>query len=225
MDYENELCDLLNSTSINTINNNFDVNYTDLTVYNIDELSESINKYNLFYNTENNRIILLTSDVKNDITNSIFNTLNKCSILKTNDNVFIIYYPIKNNIDNNMLYNHLNIYQVGEVLYNLRLNNLSEYITNLSIINDFINYQIKINNIVTTMQYLNTYITINNINIHYGFILWLYFLMKLRQDYINYYKIIDFDEKIIDCDIICNIYQKLYININKINKEINKWFL
>ena len=49
--------------------------------------------------------------------------------------------------------------------------------------------------------------------------------MKIRQDYLNYYKVINFDEKIIECETIIKIFNKLYYSFDKINKEVIKWFL
>ena len=243
------LNDSFNNISLQSTKNKFDINYVDLSLYSIDELSESIIKYNLFYNINNQNIILLTKDIINDINMIPYNSiqldvlynkiLSNCSILKTNDNVLILYYPLKNNIDNSLNYNHLYIYQVGEVLYNLRINNFNEFMINKSndILLNQINKFIKNNysNIISTSKFLNTIIHISeinhlvypqlNTNIPYGFILWLYFLMKIRQDYLNYYKVINFDEKIIECETIINIFNKLYYCFDKINKEVIKWFL
>jgi len=231
----------MENITINTNDNNiYDINYIDLNLYSNKLLSESIVKYNLFYNKSNSNIILLTKDIINDIymlpcinksTNTLYNyVLSKCSILKTNDNVYILYYPLKQNYDDSINYNHLSIYYVGEILYNLRLNNdLSDYMIDnkfssiIEQINSFIQY--NTNNIISTITFLNSYIKIIDENIPYGFILWLYFLMKIRIDYINYYRITDFDEKIIECETIYRFYKKLQINISNINKEVIKWFL
>ena len=112
-------------------------------------------------------------------------------------------------------FNHLQLYQVGEVLYNLRLNNVNDYMIQtiftsiIEQIYEFIDNQIKLNNVITTTEFLNTNIKILNYNIPYGFILWLYFLMKLRKDYFIENKIEDLDEQIIENDVICRIFLKL----------------
>ena len=240
MDIE-ELCNLTSNITLNKINKNFNINEIDLEKYQPEELYQSIEYYNIFKNTSYQKIVLLTKDVINDIymlpcinksTNTIYNfVLSKCSVLKTNDNVYIIYYPLTNNFDTMQTFNHLQIYQVGEVLYNLRLNNLSNFMIQtmftsiIKQIYDFVDKQIEINNIITTTQFLNTNINILNFNIPYGFILWIYFLMKLRKDYINVNKIDDLDEQIIENDVICRIFLKLYNHLSVISNDVNKWFL
>ena len=237
----NDQLDNLNQLFKETsLNNNHDINYIDLSIFNINELSETIN-HTLYYNTSFNPLILLTKDVINDIhmltcvnqvTNNLYNfVLSKCALIQTIDNVIILYYPLKENIDDDINYNHLSIYYVGEVLYNLRLHkSLSNFqIENIhsDIINQ-INTFVHNNkyNIITSYQYVNTIIQFNNKTsielIPYYFILWIYFLMKIRQDYLHNANIIDFDEQIIDRDVICNIYKKLQINLQIIFDEIKK---
>lgn len=235
-----EICNLTSNINLNPINN-FNINEVDLDNYLSKDLCQSINNYNMFYNTEYKKIVLLTKEVINDIymlpcinksTHAIYNfVLNKCSVLKTNDNVYIIYYLIKDNFDNIDTFNHLQVYPIGEVLYNLRINNLSDFMIQsmfTSIIDqiyDFIDKQIELNKVITTTNFLNTTIYILGFNIPYGFILWLYFLMKLRKEYNNENKIEDLDEQIIENDVICRIYLKLYNYLPVISQDVNKWFL
>ena len=117
-----DLCYLTNNLSIKKINKEFDINNEELEKYNSEELCQSIENYNIFVNSYCQKIVLLTKDVINDIymlpcinksTNTIYNfVLSKCSVLKTNDNVFIIYYPLKDNTDTIYTFNHLQVYQV-----------------------------------------------------------------------------------------------------------------
>jgi len=240
MDIE-ELCNLTDNLTLDKLNKNFNLNEVDLEKYKSEELCKSIINYNMYKNTTYKKIVLLTKDVINSIymlpcinktTNTIYNfVLSKCSVLKTNDNVYIIYYPLKDNFDTIQTFNHLQVYQVGEVLYNLRLNNLSDFMIQtmftsiLDQVYEFVDNQIKLNNIITTTEYLNTNIKILTYNIPYGFILWLYFLMKLRKEYFISNKIDDLDEQIIENDVICRIYLKLYNYLPVISIEVNKWFL
>lgn len=240
MDIE-ELCNLTDNLTLDKINKNFNLNEVDLEKYKSEELCKSIINYNMYKNTTYKKMVLLTKDVINSIymlpcinktTNTIYNfVLSKCSVLKTNDNVYIIYYPLKDNFDTMQTFNHLQVYQVGEVLYNLRLNNLSNFMIQtmftsiLDQVYEFVDNQIKLNNIITTTKYLNTNIKISTYNILYGFILWLYFLMKLRKEYFISNKIDDLDEQIIENDVICRIYLKLYNYLPIISIEVNKWFL
>lgn len=236
-----EICDLANNITLNKRIKDFNINEIDFEKYQPEELYQSIINYNVFKNTAYQKIVLLTKDVINSIymlpcinnsTNTIYNfVLSKCSVLKTNDNVYIIYYPIKDNYDTMQTFNHLQVYQVGEVLYKLRLNNINDFMiqtmftTIIDQVYEFVEQQIKLNKIITTTEYLNTTIKILNYNIPYGFILWLYFLMKLRKDYYIENKIDVLDEQIIENDVICRIFLKLYNYLPVISKEVNKWFL
>lgn len=236
-----ELCNLADNVSLNKRDKNFNLNDIDLEKYQPEELYQSITNYNIFKNTQYQKIVLLTKDVINNIymlpcinksTNTIYNfVLSKCSVLKTNDNVYIIYYPLTDNFDTMQTFNHLQVYQVGEVLYNLRLNNLNDFMIQtmftsiLDQVYEFVDKQIELNNFITTSEFLNTNIKILDYNIPYGFILWLYFLMKLRKDYFIENKIDDLDEQIIENDVICRIFLKLYNYLPVISNDVNTWFL
>ena len=236
-----DLCNLTNNVSLNNRDKNFNLNEIDLEKYKPEELCQSIINYNIFKNTEYQKIVLLTKDVINNIymlpcinksTNTIYNfVLSKCSVLKTSDNVYIVYYPLKDNFDTMYTFNHLQVYQVGEVLYNLRINNLNDFMiqtmftTIIDQVYEFVDKQIELNSIITTTNFLNSNIKILDYNIPYGFILWLYFLMKLRKDYFIENKIEDLDEQIIENDVICRIFLKLYNYLHVISKDVNKWFL
>lgn len=236
-----EICDLADNISLNKRIKDFNINEIDFEKYQPEQLYQSIINYNIYHNTSCQKIVLLTKDVINNIymlpcinksTNTIYNfVLSKCSVLKTNDNVYIIYYPLKDNFDTIQTFNHLQVYQVGEVLYNLRLNNINDFIiqsmftTIIDQVYEFVDKQIELNKCITTTEYLNTTIKILDFNIPYGFILWLYFLMKLRKDYYIENKIDDLDEQIIENDVICKIFLKLYNYLPIISNEVNKWFL
>lgn len=236
-----EICDLADNITLNKRIKDFNINEIDFEKYQPEELYQSIINYNVFRNTAYQKIVLLTKDVINSIymlpcinksTNTIYNfVLSKCAVLKTNDNVYIIYYPLNDNFDTMQTFNHLQIYQVGEVLYNLRLNNINDFMiqtmftTIIVQVYEFVDQQIKLNKCITTTEYLNTTIKILNYEIPYGFILWLYFLMKLRKDFYIENKIDDLDEQIIENDVICIIFVKLYNYLPAISKEVNKWFL
>ena len=236
-----EICDLANNISLNKRIKDFNINENDFEKYQPEQLYQSIINYNIYHNTSCQKIVLLTKDVINNIymlpcinksTNAIYNfVLSKCSVLKTNDNVYIIYYPLKDNFDTIQTFNHLQVYQVGEVLYNLRLNNINDFMiqsmftTIIDQVYEFVDKQIELNKCITTTEYLNTTIKILDFNIPYGFILWLYFLMKLRKDYYIENKIDDLDEQIIENDVICKIFLKLYNYLPIISNEVNKWFL
>lgn len=232
-----ELCNAMNSSFIP----NEKYQYTDLNQINISsldkkDLSDSIQKIDLFYNTSKEPLILLTKDVLNDIIKIITpDELNKylslrCSILQTKDNCYIIYYPIMDNNGYN-IQTHSLIYNIGEVMVNLRMNNYRHFM--IPIVNTFIYNQVyefimlSIKNISynKTIAFINHSIRIKNICVQYGFILWCYFLMKTKQEYEKMNEIIKFENKILDVDTIYKLFIRLRLISNNIIENVNKWFI
>lgn len=230
-----ELCNTMNNTFIPNEKYLYaNINQINISLIDIN-LSDSIQKIDLFYNTSTQPLILLTRNVLDDIikitTPEELNKylISRCSILQTKDNCYILYYPI---IDNNgyNIQTHSLIYNIGEVIFNLRMNNYKYFmipIMNTFIFNqiyEYVMYNIKNITYYKTIEFINNSIRIKNICVQYGFILWCYFLMKIKQEYEKINGIIEFKDKILEVDTIYNIYFKLMSSIIKINNDIYKWF-
>jgi len=231
-----ELCNAMNNTFIpDERYQNMDLNKISIYSLNTTDLVNSIQYFDLFYNTSKIPLILLTKNVMNELIKlSSIEELNKyllnnSDVLQTKDNCYIIYNPIINN-DGSKVETHFLLYNVGEVLYNLRINNFQNFIIHPNVIiynyiYDFIMFKIKNITYHKTNAFINHSIRIKNIGVQYGFILWCYFLMKTKQEYEKINSITDFNKKILDVNTIYDIYCRLKYNPNDVMTNIKKWFI
>ena len=235
-----ELCNAMNNTFIpNERYQHADINR--LSMLSIDKkyLSETIQKIDLFYNTSDKSLILLTKAVLNDLKQASLHLtpyetckfiLSKCSILQTKDNCYIIFYPIRDNNGYNVD-THSLLYNIGEVLYNLRMNNYKPFMINVFdeiVYNQIYAYVMSaIKNIAytKTIAFINHSIRIKNICVQYGFILWCYFLMKTKQEYEKINGILEFENKVLEVNTIYDMYLRIHLTPNDIVENIYKWFV
>ena len=219
-----ELCNALNNSFIpNEKYQHADINHMYIQSLSKKDLSDSIQKIDLFYNPSKQPLILLTRNVLNDIVKittpeELDKYLTyKCCVLQTQDDCYIIYYPIMDNNGYN-IQTHSLIYNIGEVIFNLRMNNYRYFM--VPVVNPFIYSQVyeyvllKIKNVTyyKSIEFLNHSIRIKNICVQYGFILWCYFLMKTKQEYERINGIIKFDDKILEVDTIYEIYLRIRLS-------------
>ena len=231
-----ELCNALNKAFIpNERYQHADINHMYIPSLNKKDLSVSIQKIDLFYNTSKQPLILLTRNVLNDIVNITTpeeldkHLTYKSCVLQTQDDCYIIYYPIMDNNGYN-IQTHSLIYNIGEVIFNLRMNNYRYFM--VPIVNPFIYSRVyeyvllKIRNVTyyKSIEFLNHSIRIKNICVQYGFILWCYFLMKTKQEYEKINGIIKFDDKILEVDTIYEIYLRIRLSPRDMLENVQKWF-